>query len=164
MMTSVRKAIRKIGRHGGGVTIGLLVLMANGCGSKSPTSPSGAGTISVAIGFQPATQGDTYTASLNGQTFSAYSAFLVQLSPGTYKLTGSFVGSGIAIGFGGGVTTGKGGVRSGSVRSLSGSEPETDQCAAYYFYSPALLGTGPKVKQDFQLQFDVTSDAGSACP
>jgi hypothetical protein len=63
MMTSVRKAIRKIGRHGGGLTIGLLVLMANGCGSKSPTAPSGAGTISVAIGFQPATQGDTYTAS-----------------------------------------------------------------------------------------------------
>lgn len=112
----------------------------------------------MAIAFAAVTQGDTYTATFNGQTYTAYGPFLVKLSPGTYKLSGSFVGGGIAVGFGGGVTTGSGGVRSGSVRSLSGPNADTDQCAAYYF------GTGSKARQDFEVQFEVASSVGSACP
>ncbi|MBI3491558.1 MAG: hypothetical protein HY047_07250 [Acidobacteria bacterium] len=99
--------------------------------------------------------GGTYTASLNGQTYTASGGFTVNLPIGTQQISGSFTGTGFGVGF---TTIGGGGVQSGSLRSISGPSPQVSSCQILYFN----LDT-PNVQRTFQLQFQVTSNVGSAC-
>lgn len=140
-----------------------LCISAVACGGSSssptaPTSPSNAITVYVYFQRIYSDPGESFTATLNGQTFTAYSVFTVQLPPGTHQISGSFVGGGLGVGLGGGVLTPAGGVLSGSVRSLSGPGVSTQPCSILYF--PDNISTA---RRTFQVQFEVTRSVGSAC-
>jgi hypothetical protein len=122
-------------------------------GSSNPTSPSnsGSGSVSFFVSFVAPPDG-SYTAQLNGQTYSSSGAFTVNLSPGTYTIEGSHRGTAFAVGFRSLV---QGGVQSGSVRSLAGTAPQTTACGVTY-------GTA-NVSTAFRVQFTVTSSTTNAC-
>lgn len=125
-------------------------VLVQGC-SGLPTSPS---KVDVIVAFT--SSGGTYSATLNGQTYSAEGGFPVSLSPGTHTISGSFRASIFGIGFGSAV--GGGGVLSGSPRSVTGSGAEVGSCQVSYsnFSTPGTTRT-------FSVTFQTTSSAGSAC-
>jgi hypothetical protein len=107
--------------------------------------------------------GVAFRVTLNSQTYTANGLFDQQLAPGTYTLSGSFTptgqggGEGLIIAFQRGFN-GSGGVRSGSVRSLSGPALTSGQCSVGYAVLDAIRTT-----QNIQVQFEVTADQNSAC-
>ena len=127
--------------------------LISGCGGgSSPTSPSSS-AVPIVVYLVPA--GGSYSATLQGQTYTASGAFNVSLAPGTYTITGTIQAQGLAVGFGILGLSG-GGVQSGSARSLSGPAPLVESCKVSYF--PATAGATA-----FSVQFTVTSSANAAC-
>ncbi len=141
-----------------------------GCGGGSPTAPSAAAPApasSTGVPFTLVLQtnglGVAFRVTLNSQTYTANGLFQQQLSPGTYTLSGSFTptgqggGEGLILVFQRGFT-GSGGVRSGSVRSLGGPALTAGQCSVGYAVLDAT-----RTPQNFQVQFEVTTDQNSSC-
>jgi hypothetical protein len=145
------------GRNNAARALSVALLFFSGCGNTVLPAAIGPSSIEVAVVFTPVGDGTTYTAQLNGQTYTRAGLSIVNLVPGTYQMTGSFLGSGFTTGF---QTTGnRGGVQSGSPRSLVGPSSLVASCGITYANSDART-----VPQNFQLEFQVTADAGSACP
>jgi hypothetical protein len=145
-----------INRHRASVRIlGVVaVLMLAACGgSDSTTVTSPTSTPSFLVVFSAT--GGTYTATLNNQTYTASGGFTVSLPAGTYQIAGSFRGSFFGVGFG---TIAGGGALSGSVRSISGPAPMATSCGLIYDNFDT-----PTVQRSFQIQFQVTTSANSAC-
>ena len=132
-----------------------------GCGGGSPTGPSsGSG---VQIVFSVASVGRTISLNVGGQTLSVSGANEIRLSAGTQTMTGSFnpneqVVSQLGISFIGHPTAG-GGVRSGSLRSLTGPVLQTQPCTIIYSTTSGTAGP-----QSFSFEFEVTTDTNSRCP
>jgi len=104
--------------------------------------------------------GMTISLSVGGQTISTAGTHEIRLSAGTHTMTGLFNPTGPVtipqlpislIGH----PAGGGGVRSGSLRSLTGPVLQTSPCSITY------STTEP---QSFSIQFDVTTDTNSSCP
>jgi hypothetical protein len=134
----------------------LVSVLASACGDSTtgPSSSTSTGGVPILVVFTPV--GGSYTASLNNQTFTAAGGFTVPLAPGTYTITGSFVGQGFGVGF---ATSGTGGVVSGSVRHLSGpTDRQVKSCDILYFNIDT-----PSTRRSFQVQFQVSSNVGTAC-
>jgi hypothetical protein len=127
-----------------------------GCGdSRVPADVGPSSPVNVTVVFTPVGDGSTFSAQLNGQSFSLPGQSIVSLPPGTYQISGSFLGSGLGVGF---QTLGSGGgVQSGSARSLAGPAPQVAPCGITYA-SPDKAAS-----QSFQLQFQITADAKAAC-
>lgn len=123
-----------------------------GCGGSSPTSPASS-AVPIVVYLVPV--GGSYSATLQGQTYTASGGFSVSLAPGIYTITGTIQAQGLAVGFG---TLGgnAGGVQSGSPRSVSGPSPLVESCKVSYF--PSTVGAS-----SFSVQFTLTSSANSAC-
>ncbi len=98
--------------------------------------------------------------SVDGQTISTAATQEIRLSAGTHTINGSFTPTGpvtlpqLAIGFIG-HPAGGGGVRTGSLRSLTGPVLQTNPCSITYSTTEPL---------SFSIQFDVTTDTNSSCP
>ncbi len=138
------------------LVLSLVLAGCAGCGGDSssvPTAPSSA-TMDPFVAFLSQNPG-VYTATLERQTFTASGAFQVPLALGTYTINGSFTGVLFGVGFGSGL---KGGVLSGSVRSLSGPSATVSPCNILYDNFAT-----PSVNRTFSIQFQVTANAGSAC-
>ena len=148
----------------GAIKAALLVVVVSasllGCGGGgSPTGPAGSG---VPVIFSVASLGITIPLSVGGQTISASGTHEIRLSAGTQTMNGSFnpsdqVVSQLGISFIG-HPAGGGGVRSGSLRSLTGPVLQTHPCTIVYSTLP-----GTTESQSFSIQFEVTMDANSAC-
>ena len=148
----------------GAIKAALLVVVVSasllGCGGGgSPTGPAGSG---VPVIFSVASLGAAIPLSVGGQTISASGTHEIRLSAGTQTMNGSFnpseqVVPQLGIGFIG-HPAGGGGVRSGSLRSLTGPVLQTNPCSITY---STLLGIAEP--QSFSFQFEVTTDANSAC-
>jgi hypothetical protein len=130
-----------------------------GCGGEgSPTGPSGGSGVRVILSVP--SFGVTISLSVDGQTISAAATQEIRLSAGTHTINGSFTPTGpvtlpqLVITFIG-HPAGGGGVRSGSLRSLTGPVLQTNHCSITY------STTEP---QSFSVQFDVTTDTNSSCP
>ena len=107
--------------------------------------------------------GRTIPLSVGGQTISATGAQEIRLPAGTHTMNGSFnpneqVVPQLAISFIG-HPAGGGGVRSGSLRNVTGPVLRTDLCTIVYSTLP-----GTTEPQSFSIQFEVTTDVNSACP
>ena len=136
----------------------LLCSVATACGGddgSSPAAPSGGG-VPVTISFGGATTSATFSAQLNGQTYTALGLHSVTLPAGTHVISGSYRGISFGVNFI--RTSGGGGVQSGSVQSLSGTGAGVLPCGVSY----TNLDT-PTVERAFRVQFTVTSNTGSAC-
>ena len=102
--------------------------------------------------------------SVGGQTISAAGTHEIRLSTGTQTMNGSFTPTGpvtlpqLAISFIG-HPAGGGGVRSGSLRSLTGPVFQINACSIIFSTLP-----GTTESQSFSIQFEVTTDANSSCP
>ena len=130
----------------------LAALGAAGCRSaRSPAAPGAA--FDVLIVFTPVR--GTFAARLNRQDYATPGAVTANLAPGTYDIDGTFLGSGLVVGF---ATIEAGGVRSGSLRSLAGPAPQVGPCSVTY--SRADTGGDPL---RFRLEFDVVPGAARAC-
>jgi hypothetical protein len=153
--------IRPVGEEGGFVrTLGLAILLVGvaltlGCGGGgSVATPTGPGSSSVPIGVGFNIQGGTYSATLNGQTYSGAGPYQISLAPGSYEITGTYSGGSLIVAFVSTLPSG-GGVQSGSARSLSGPAVVTQACGIGY---AAQFGSQP-----FRLRFTVTTDPNSKC-
>ena len=147
--------------HMGSRPLRLLVLVSalvSGCGDGSPAGPAGGSTVRVILSVP--SFGMTISLSVGGQTISTSGTHEIRLSAGTHTITGSFNPTGpvtvpqLPISFIG-HPAGGGGVRSGSLRSLTGPVVQTSPCSITY------STTEP---QSFSIQFDVTTDMNSSCP
>jgi hypothetical protein len=130
-----------------------------GCGGDgSPTGPSGSSGVPIILSVP--SFGMTISLSVAGQTISTAGTHEIRLSAGTQTINGSFNPTGpvtipqLAISFIG-HPAGGGGVRSGSLRSLTGPVLQTNLCSITY------ASTEP---QSFSIQFEVTTDSNSSCP
>ncbi len=112
------------------------------------------GRAHLVVAFNPL-EGASYTARLNGQTFSSPGQFSVQLESidPAYEVSGSFNGAGIRIEF---HTTTTAGVQAGSVTSLAGPVSQTFPCAITYVSTPAGA-------QQFRVQFRLTGNIDQSC-
>jgi hypothetical protein len=118
----------------------------------SPTGPSPAArNPTVIIAFN----GAPFTAMVEGRTISADGTFTFEMAPGDHEISGTFTSGLMAVAFGGG-GLGRGGARSGSLRSLEGTQPLVQQCAVAW-------GDFNRRQQTFRVRFTVTTDALSAC-
>lgn len=131
-----------------------------GCGGGSPAGPSNGSSVQVI--FSVASFGRTISLSVGGQTLSVSGANEIRLSAGTQTMTGSFnpneqVVPQLGIGFIGHPTA-PGGVRSGSLRSLTGPVLQTQPCTIIY------STTSGTAAQSFSFEFEVTTDTNSRCP
>lgn len=120
-----------------------------GCGG-APTTPS-ASSPTVLVGFA----GAPFSATLDGKTVSAEGAFPFTLAPGDHEIAGTFSSGLMVIAFSGGLFGG-GGVRSGSLVSLQGVQPDVSSCSASW-------GDFTRRQQSFRLRFTVTTDSYAAC-
>ena len=130
-----------------------------GCGGDgSPTGPSGGSGVRLILSVP--SFGMPISLSVDGQTISAAATQEIRLSAGTHTINGSFTPTGpvtppqLAIGFIG-HPAGGGGVRTGSLRSLTGPVLQTNPCSITYSTAEP---------QSFSMQFDVTTDTNSSCP
>lgn len=151
-------------REVSGVPMLLVVVSASlsGCGGDgSPTGPSGGSDVRIILSVP--SFGRTISLSVGGQTISATGTHEIRLSAGTHTMNGSFnpneqVVPQLAISFIG-HPAGGGGVRSGSLRSLTGPVLQIHPCTIVY---STLAGTTEP--QSFSIQFEVTTDVNSSCP
>jgi hypothetical protein len=125
---------------------------ASATGPMAPNPPP----IDLVVVFTPVGDGSAYAARLGGQTYSTGGAFRVSLAAGTHRITGTFRGAGLGVGF---QTLGSaGGVQSETVQSLAGPSPRTAACSVAY--------TDPdtsRVDRGFEVQFQVAT-AAATCP
>jgi hypothetical protein len=135
----------------------------SGCGGAgSPAGPAGASSVRIIMSVP--SFGMAISLTVGGQTISTSGTHEVRLPAGTHTINGSFTPTGpvtlpqLAIGFIG-HPEGGGGVRSGSLRSVTGPVSQTNPCSIFY---STLSGTPEP--QPFSLQFEVTTDANSICP
>jgi len=142
----------------------LVVVSASflGCGGDgSPAGPSGGSDVRLILSVP--SFGMTISLSVGGQTISTSGTHEIRLSTGTHTMNGSFTPTGpvtlpqLAISFIG-HPAGGGGVRSGSLRSLTGPVFQINACSITY----SVPGTPEP--QSFSIQFEVTTDANSSCP
>ena len=143
----------------------LVVVSASllGCGGGgSPTGPSGGSDVRLILSVP--SFGMSILLSVGGQTISAAGTHEIRLSTGTQTMNGSFTPTGpvtlpqLAISFIG-HPAGGGGVRSGSLRSLTGPVFQINACSIIFSTLP-----GTTESQSFSIQFEVTTDANSSCP
>jgi hypothetical protein len=131
-----------------------------GCGGGSLTAPSGGSGAPVI--FSVTSFGRTLPISVGGQMISASGTHEIRLSAGTHTMNGSFSPSELVVPQLGisfiGHPLGGGGVRFGSVRSLTGPVLQTNPCSVRYSTPP-----GTTESQSFSIEFDVTTDENSAC-
>jgi hypothetical protein len=148
-------------REAFGAPVLLIVASASllGCGGDgSPTGPSGGSGVRLILSVP--SFGMPISLSVDGQPISAAATQETRLSAGTHTLNGSFTPTGpvtlpqLVISFIG-HPAGGGGVRTGSLRSLTGPVLQTNPCSITY------STTEP---QSFSIQFDVTTDTNSSCP
>ena len=139
----------------------LVVVFASvfGCGDDgSPAAPSSSSGVRLILSV--ASFGMPISLSVGGQTISNGGTHEIRLPAGTHTITGAFTPAGpvtlpqLGISFIG-HPAGGGGVRSGSLRSLTGPVLQTNVCSV--IYSTTEL-------QNFSIQFEVTTDANSSCP
>ena len=133
----------------------LSVVVLTGCG----TTPS-PDSIPVQFLAVPAV-GGSFTLNLDGHTYTSPNLQTVVLGPGSYEVsgtvTGGAVGTQLVVGFtGGGTASGQGGVKSGSIVSLTGPTPVISSCGIGYFAET----TGP---HQYRFRIIVTTKAGEAC-
>ena len=130
-----------------------------GCGGDgSPTGPSGGSGVRLILSVP--SFGMPISLSVDGQSLSATATQEIRLSPGMHMINGSFTPTGpvtvpyLAISFIGHPAAG-GGVRSGSLRSLTGPLLQTNPCSIRYSTTES---------QSFSFEFEVTADTTSSCP
>jgi hypothetical protein len=138
----------------------ILLCLCAGCGGNggsitTPTAPSGGGT-PVTVVFGGGVTNITYSAQLNGQTYTAIGQYTVNLPAGVHVVSGTYRGLSFGVNFlrfapGGGV-------ESGSVRNLAGADATVRPCGVVYTNIDA-----PNVERAFRMQFTVTTNANSAC-
>lgn len=134
----------------------------SGCGGEgSPAGPSGSSDVRIILSLP--SFGRPISLSVSGQTLSVTGTHEIRLSPGAHTMNGSFnpneqVVPQLGISFIG-HPTGGGGVRSGSLRSVTGPVLQTQPCTIVYSTLP-----GTTEPQSFSMQFEVTTDVNSACP
>ncbi|MGH9238222.1 MAG: hypothetical protein ACRD3G_09310, partial [Vicinamibacterales bacterium] len=134
----------------------------SGCGGDgSPTGPSGGSDVRIILSVP--SFGRTISLSVGGQTISATGTHEIRLSAGTQTMNGSFnpneqVVPQLAISFIG-HPAGGGGVRSGSLRSVTGPVLQTHSCTIVYSTLP-----GTTEPQSFSMQFEVTTAVNGSCP
>jgi hypothetical protein len=133
----------------------LTLAMAVCCTSPVSTESTAAADISFVIVFTPEGDGSSFSATIEGQTYTAPGAVSVSLAPGPHALTGTFDGSGFSVGF---QTIGQGGVVSGSVRTTSGPSAKTSACSVTY------SNDTPSVRRDFEVSFELDAEPARACP
>lgn len=139
-----------------------LVAPFSACGD-SPSSPSNPSTGFIVV-VQQTSEAVTFQATMGNQTFIASGFSVQRLSPGTYTLSGTFSppgrqsGEGLIFIFVRDLAS-AGGVRLGSLRSLSGPAVQPGPCTVVYITSATTTAT-----QSFSLQFEVTGNAADACP
>ena len=147
------------------MTLAVLAVVSTsfvGCGGGgSPTGPSGSSGVRIILSVP--VFGRTISLNVGGQTIAASGAFEIRLSAGPQTMTGSFnpaeqVVPQLAISFIG-HPSGGGGVRSGSLRSVTGPVIQTHPCSIIYSTLP-----GTTEPQSFSFEFEVTTDANSSCP
>ena len=132
-----------------------------GCsGDGPPTGPSDGSGVPLFVSVP--SFGITISLSVGGQTISTAGTHEIRLAAGTQTITGTFIPNGLAsrgpsIGFFR-HPAGGGGVRSGSLRSLTGPVSETNPCSITYSTPPGI--TEP---QSFSIQFEVTTEVNSSC-
>lgn len=134
-----------------------------GCGGDgSPAGPSGGSGVRIIVSV--AGFGIPISLSVGGRTISTTGTHELRLSAGTQTISGSFTPPGpvmlsqLPISFIGHPTTG-GGVRSGSLRSLTGPVLQTQPCTIIYSTTSGTAGP-----QSFSFEFEVTTDTNSRCP
>ncbi len=131
-----------------------IVFACGGDGGSSPTGPSGG--VPVTVSFGGATTSATFSAQLNGQTYTALGLHNLTLPVGTHVVSGSYRGISFGVNF---IRVSQGGgVESSSVRSLAGADASVRPCGVSY----SNIDT-PTVERPFRVQFTVTSNAASAC-
>jgi len=130
----------------GGLVAALLYLS---CGGSNPTSPSG--SVPVFIGLA----GAPFSVDIEGRTITAEGAFQFNMAPGDHEISGTYSNGLMVITFAsGGVAAG--GVRSGSIVSLQGVQPDVENCSASW-------GDFIRRQESFKVRFTVTTDRYSAC-
>jgi hypothetical protein len=108
------------------------------------------------IAFGGGTTNVTFSAQLEGQTYTAFGNHSVRLTPGSHVVSGTYRGTSFGVNF---ILTGQpGGVESGSVRSLAGADATTRPCGVFYINLDQ-----PTVDRSFRVQFTVTSSSTTAC-
>lgn len=139
------------------------VVILPACGGSSPTGPSTLPTgFSLSVEKTPAAL--VLRAELPGREFTTNTSAGLQLEPGTYTLTGNFTPTGQASGEGVTFTFSRnqflysGGVRAGSLVSLSGPAASASNCAIPYLTPAATTAV-----QVFSLRFEVTADGAGVC-
>jgi hypothetical protein len=138
------------------LTLALLFVAACSM-SDSSTGPSA--SYDVNIIFTPvAPPNDAgFSVQLDGKTYDASGVSTVSVSSGAHQMTGTYRGSGFVVGFAT-VDLG-GGVKSGSVHSVSGPSPKEIACAVTYSSSDTA-----NAQHAFQLAFTVDAkSSGTLC-
>ena len=136
--------------------------LLSGCGGDgAPAGPSGGSGVRIILSVP--SFGRTISLSVGGQTISATGTLEIRLPAGTHTMNGSFnpheqLVPQLAISFIG-HPEGGGGVRSESLRSLTGPVLQTRPCTIVYSTLPAT--TEP---QSFSIEFEVTTDVNGSCP
>ena len=140
----------------------VLLLLTIGCGGEgtgSPTQPStstpppasGGGGMLVLV--SAAAAGGSYSATLNGKTYTTAMGFTVSLNPGTYEFAGTYSASNFIVALA--TLSGSGGVQTGSVQSLAGPSLMVTPCGVAY--------VGGSTNQPFRLRFTVGTNSGNTC-
>ena len=144
--------------------MGCSLVTLSACGSSSsPASPS------LPTGFiltiQETPPSVVLLAVLNNQTYTTSTFADKELPPGTYTLTGDFVapgqvsGEGVTFGFRTNSMVFSGGVRAGSLVSVSGPVATVSTCQISYLTTAATTA-----QQVFSLRFDVIAESTGVCP
>jgi hypothetical protein len=103
----------------------------------------------------------TFSATFNGETYTAAGAFPIRVGPGTYQISGSFRGVGMGVAFANTALGSGGGVQSGSVRSLAGPDAMVEACRVIYV--PGAPASAASTEYTFRVQFTMTTNVGSTC-
>lgn len=124
--------------------------LISGCG-RAATEPTGPEiTVIIAI---VASSDAQFTAVFDADTIRAPGAYTATLTPGTYRIGGSFSGGALGIGFS---SLSSGGVQYGSVKSIR-PPADVDPCQVSYF------GSEETQPQKYELEFRVTEDDLNTC-
>ncbi len=143
---------------------GCALVVASACGS-SPASPSTTLPTGFTFTIEEAPAAIVLLATLNNQNYTTSTFASRELPPGTYTLTGDFVppgqasGEGVTFGFRSNPSVFSGGVRAGSLVSVSGPVAAASNCQISYFTPVATTAT-----QVFSLRFEVIAGNTGVCP
>src|SRR5262245_57245723 len=130
------------------------VLLCSLPGACASDPGSVLGEAHIIVGFTPAA-GGSFTARINGKTFSSPGGFAVTLSSlgAIHELNGSFTGGSLGVTFAASTSTG---VETGSVVSVQGPSPNISGCGVIYV-APSTAS------QQFRIQFKSTAAASLVC-